>query len=179
MIKDFYYKIGPVETTKVWVSPIDAEKVISLIEDIKKLDWGEYQVYLGGKYVIYKTNTHDVDIMVTGPIYDYMKLYDLFVKSYDLALNKWNFFVDIKHFDNLEFIKYEKTKEARRFHIQTELAGEEIKIMDGNIVHKSLKETLIPNGSEFIPKEMAVNVVIWPMDKHIERGIKMPIIKLI
>ena len=177
MIKDFYYKIGPVETTKVWTSPIDIEKVNGWIDDIKELDWGEYQIYLGGRYVTNPIETDDVDIMITGPIYDYMKLYDLFVKSYDLALNKWNFFIDIKHFDNLEFVKYEKTKEARRFHIQTQLAGEEIKKINGEVVHHKIIKTHIPK-SEFIPKEIAVNVVIWPMDKHIERGVKMPIIKL-
>ena len=36
---------------------------------------------------------------------------------------------------------------------------------------------MIPD-SEFVPKELSVNVVQWPMDKHIERGVKMPIIKL-
>lgn len=177
MIKDFYYKIGPVETTKVWTSPIDVEKVNGWINDFKQLDLGQYQVYLGGRYVTNPIETDDVDIMLTGAIYDYMKLYEIMVEGYELALNKWGFLVDIKHFDNLHFVNYEKTKEARRWHIQTELAGTEIKKVDGVEVYKREIKTMIPD-SEFVPKEMATNVVQWPMPKHIERGVKMPIIKL-
>ena len=178
MIKDFYYKIGPVETTKVFTTPIEVEKVNGWIADIKKLDWGEYKVYLGGRYVADPLQTNDVDILITGPIYDYMELYNLFVKCCDLALNKWNFLLDIKHFDNLEFTKYEKTKEARRYHVMTELSGEELKIVNGEIIYRFSKKTHIPN-SDWIPKELAVNLAIFPMDKHIKRGYKMPVIQLI
>ncbi len=169
MIKDFYYKIGPVETTKVWTSPIDVEKVNGWIDDIKKLDWGEYQIYLGGKYVIDRNNTDDVDICITGPIYDYMKLYDLLVESYDLALNKWNFFIDIKHYDNLDFFKYPRTKGFKRYHMMVSLAGEEIKKINGEIVYHTLHKTQSIN-SDSIPKELSVNVVEFPMDKQIEDG---------
>ena len=41
MIKDFYYKIGPVETTKIWYSPIPIQKLNEWIKDFKKLDLGE------------------------------------------------------------------------------------------------------------------------------------------
>tara|TARA_R110001592_G_C12986354_1_gene734645 strand:+ start:100 stop:636 length:537 start_codon:yes stop_codon:yes gene_type:complete len=169
MIESFYYKLGPVETTKVWYSPIPIEKVNGWIKDFKKLDLGEYEVYLGGKYVIDPINTDDVDICITGPIYDYMKLYEIMKESMNLALNKHNFFLDIKHYDNLDFFKYPKTEGFKRYHIMTELAGEEIKKIDGEIVHQSFKKTNIPN-SHWIPTEFAVNVVIFPMDKQIEDG---------
>ena len=169
MIKDFYYKIGPVETTKVWISPIGIEKVNRWIEDFEELDLGDYEVYLGGKYVIDPLNTHDVDICLTGPIYDYMKLYEIMKRGYDLALNKHNFLIDIKHYDNLDFFKYPRTKGFKRYHIMTELAGEEIKKINGEIVHRKLKKTHIPNA-DWIPKELAVNVAIFPMDKQIEDG---------
>ena len=169
MIKDFYYKFGPVETTKVWTSPIDVEKINGWIDDFEKLDLEDYEVYLGGKYVIDPLNTNDVDICMTGPVYDYMRLYEIMKKGYDLALNKWNFLIDIKHYDNLDFFKYPRTEGFKRYHVMTELAGEEIKKIDGEIVHQSFKKTHIPNA-HWIPKEMAVNLAIFPMDKQIEDG---------
>jgi|TARA_B100001093_G_C26602802_1_gene916683 hypothetical protein len=177
MINDFYYKIGPVETTTIWTAPIDVEKVNGWIKDFRELDLGEYQVYLGGRYVTNPIETDDVDIMLTGPIYDYMKLYEILKTGVDLALNKYNFLLDIKHFDNLEFVKYEKTPESTRHHIQTELAGEEVKIINGEEVYRRTIATYIPNA-KYVPKEIAVNVVEWPLQKHIDRGVKMPIIKL-
>ncbi len=169
MIKDFYYKIGPVETTKIWYSPIPIQKLNEWIKDFKKLDLGEYEIYLGGKYVIDPSNTNDIDICITGPIYDYMKLYDIMKEGYDLALNKHNFFIDIKHYDNLDFFKYPRTKGFKRYHVMTELGGEEIKKIDGEVVHQSFKKTHIPN-SDWIPKELALNLAIFPMDKQIEDG---------
>ena len=34
------------------------------------------------------------------------------------------------------------------------------------------------SSKKYVPKEIAVNVVEWPLQKHIDRGVKMPIIKL-
>jgi hypothetical protein len=169
MIESFYYKLGPVETTKVWTSPIDIQKVNGWIKDFKELDLGDYKFYLGGKYVIDPINTDDVDICITGPIYDYMKLYEIMKEGMELALNKHNFFLDIKHYDNLDFFKYPKTEGFKRYHIMTELGGEEIKKIDGEIVHQSFKKTHIPN-SEWIPNELSTNLVVYPMDKQIKDG---------
>jgi len=168
MIESFYYKLGPVETTKVWTSPIDIEKVNGWIKDFKELDLGEYEVYLGGKYVIDRDNTDDVDICITGPIYDYMKLYEILKEGMELALNKHNFFLDIKHYDNLDFFKYPRIEGFKRYHMMVSLAGEEIKKIDGEVVHQSFKKTHI--NLDGIPKELAVNLAIFPMDKQIEDG---------
>jgi len=152
----------------VWYSPIPIEKVNGWIKDFKELDLGDYKFYLGGKYVIDPLNTDDIDICMTGPIYDYMKLYEIMKEGYDLALNKHNFFIDIKHYDNLDFFKYPRTKGFKRYHLMTELAGEEIKKIDGEVVHQSFKKTHI--NLDGIPKELAVNLAIFPMDKQIEDG---------
>lgn len=169
MIKDFYYKIGPVETTKVWTSPIAVEKVNGWIKDFKELDLGDYEVYLGGKYVIDRINTDDVDICLTGPIYDYMHLYEIMKEGFDLALNKYNFLIDIKHYDNINFFNYPRTDGFKRHHIMVSLAGEEIKKVNGEIVYHALHKTKIINPDS-IPKELSVNVVEFPMDKQIEDG---------
>jgi hypothetical protein len=169
MSESFYYKLGPVETTKLWYSPIPIEKVNGWIKDFKELDLGDYKFYLGGKYVIDPINTDDVDICITGPLYDYMKLYEILKEGMELALNKHNFFLDIKHYDNLDFFKYPKTEGFKRYHIMTELSGEEIKKIDGKIVHQSFKKTHIPN-SEWIPNELSTNLVTYPMDKQIKDG---------
>jgi len=152
----------------VWYSPIPIEKVNGWIKDFKELDLGDYKFYLGGKYVIDPLNTDDIDICMTGPIYDYMKLYEIMKEGYDLALNKHNFFIDIKHYDNLDFFKYPRIKGFKRYHLMTELAGEEIKKIDGEVVHQSFKKTHI--NLDGIPKELAVNLAIFPMDKQIEDG---------
>jgi len=168
-LKSFYYKYGPIETNKLWYSPIPQEKVNSWIKDFKELDLGEYEIYLGGKYVIDPLNTNDVDICITGPIYDYIKLYEIMVEGYELALNKYNFFIDIKHYDNLEFFKYPRIKGFQRYHIMTELAGIEQKVVNGIEILKKIKKTYIPQ-SDFIPKELAVNIAAFPMEKQIKDG---------
>ena len=60
----------------------------------------------------------------------------------------------------------------------TELAGEEIKKIGDKIVFYSEHKTHIPN-SDFIPKELAVNLAVFPMEKQIKRGKQMPMIRLI
>ena len=168
-MESFYYRYGPVETTKPWYKPISNKLVNSWIKDFKQLDLGEYQIYLGGKYVIDPLNTNDVDICITGPIYDYNILYNIMKTGYELALNKYGFLVDIKHYDNLDFFKYPKIKGFKRYHIMTELAGTEQKIVDGIEVLNITKKTHIPD-SDFIPKEFAVNVAEFPMEKQIKDG---------
>lgn len=168
-IKDFYYKIGPVSTKKVWYSPIPQSKLDDWVEDFKLLDLEDYEVYLGGKYVIDPINTDDIDICITGPIHDYMRLYDIMVQGYELALNKHNFFIDIKHFDNLNFFKYHKEKGRRRPHIVTELGGVEMKTINGVLDGQSIHKTRIPQPHD-IPPELSVNVVQYPLNKHLKDG---------
>lgn len=168
-MEPFYYKYGPIETTKPWYSPIPKKLVNNWIRDFNQLDLEDYSVYLGGKYVIDPQNTNDVDICITGPIYDYNKLFHIMKTGYELALNKYNFLVDIKHYDNLDFFKYPRTEGFKRYHIMTELAGIEQKIINGIEVINNIKKTYIPD-SDFIPKELAVNIAIFPMEKQIKDG---------
>ena len=60
----------------------------------------------------------------------------------------------------------------------TELGGVEQKIINGVEVFNTTKKTYIHN-SEFIPKELAVNLISFPMEKQIKRGKPMPVIRLI
>jgi len=168
-MESFYYRYGPIETTKPWYNPIPINLVNKWVEDFKKLDLEDYSIYLGGKYVIDPQNTNDVDICITGPIYDYNKLFHIMKAGYELALNKYNFLVDIKHYDNLDFFKYPRTEGFKRYHIMTELAGIEQKIVDGIEVLNITKKTYIPD-SNFIPKEFAVNIAEFPMEKQIKDG---------
>ena len=168
MIDKFYYKIGPIETTTLWMSPVPISKVNSWWEDFKQLDLEDYNVYLGGKYVIDPKNTTDIDICLTGPIYDYMKLYNLLKTGMDLGLNKHNILIDIKHYDNINFFKYPRNKDFHRYHIATELAGEIVKKINGKLKTKREIKTYIPYSK--VPKQLAVNLVEFPLDKQIEDG---------
>ena len=178
-MESFYYKYGPIETTKRFHHPVPLDLLNQWVNDFKKLDLEDYQVYLGGWYAIDPLNTTDVDICLTGPIYDYKRLYNIIKKGYELAFYKYRFFIDIKHFDNICFGKYPKNDPFfKRYHVMTELAGEEIKKVGNKTIFYSKHKTHIPN-SDFIPEELAVNLAIFPMEKQIKRGKAMPLTKLI
>lgn len=168
MVDKFYYKVGPIETTTPWISPVPISKINSWWDEFKQLDLEDYKVYLGGKYVIDPNNTVDVDICITGPIYDYMRLYKLISTGMDLGLNKYNTLIDIKHYDNINFFKYPRNINFSRYHIATELSGEIIKKINNKIVLKSEVKTYIPNAT--VPKQLAVNLVEFPLDKQIADG---------
>jgi hypothetical protein len=51
----------------------------------------------------------------------------------------------------------------------TELAGIEQKVVNGIEILKKIKKTYIPQ-SDFIPKELAVNIAAFPMEKQIKDG---------
>ena len=108
-----------VETTSV-ISPISVEKVNGWIKDFKELDLGDYEVYLGGKWVVDRNNTDDVDIMFDRIIYDYIHLYEIMKESYDLPLNKYNFLIDIKHYDNINFFNYQEQMDLKDIILQTQ-----------------------------------------------------------
>lgn len=177
-MKSFYYRYGPVETTKLWYQPIPKHLLDNWVKDFNQLDLEDYSIYLGGKYVIDPLNTNDIDICITGPIHNYNTLYHIMKTGYELAFDKYQFLIDIKHYDNLDFFKYPRTKGFKRYHIMTELAGLEQKIINGVEVFNTIRKTHIPN-SEFIPKEFAVNIAIFPMEKQIKDGRIYDPIKLI
>tara|TARA_R100000081_G_scaffold90083_1_gene64357 strand:- start:2770 stop:3306 length:537 start_codon:yes stop_codon:yes gene_type:complete len=164
----FYYKVGPVETNIPWTSPVSQEKINEWWNDFKQLDLEDYSVYLGGKYAIDPLNTDDIDICLTGPVYDYMRLYELLKIGTDLGLNKHNILIDIKHYDNVDFFKYPRSMDFKRYHICTELSGVLIKKIDNKVVEEKFNKTFIPVTT--IPDELAVNLVEFPLEKQIKDG---------
>ena len=138
----FYYKVGPVETNMPWTSPVSQEKINEWWNDFKQLDLEDYSVYLGGKYAIDPLNTDDIDICLTGPVYDYMRLYELLKIGTDLGLNKHNILI--------------------------ELSGVLIKKIDDKVVEEKFNKTFIPVTT--IPDELAVNLVEFPLEKQIKDG---------
>ena len=176
-MNEFYYKYNKVETHKHWLIPPPKDNFNNWLEDFKQLDLEDYSVYLGGKYVIDPNNTEDVDICLTGPIYDYNSLYNILKTGLDLALNKWNIFVDIKHYDNIDFFKYPRREDFVRLHAVTEMSGEQIKIINRIIKHQSTKSRTIPHPS--IPENIVTNMQEIPYPKQIADGRIYDPIKLI
>ena len=176
-MNEFYYRYNKVETHKHWLIPPPKDNFNNWLEDFKQLDLEDYNVYLGGKYVIDPNNTEDIDICLTGPIYDYNNLYNIFKTGLDLALNKWNIYVDIKHYDNINFFKYPRRKDFTRLHIVTEMAGEELMIANRSVNYYETKPRGVPHP--IIPENIAVNIQEIPYLKQIEDGRIYDPIKLI
>ena len=162
---DFYYQIGPVITTTPWITPPPLDNVNAWWIDFQKNNLEDYSVWVGGKYVIDPNNTNDVDIILTGPVYDYIRLFNLFKNATELGF-KNRILIDICHYDNIDFFKYPRNKDFTRFHLRTKLGGKEIKKIDGKVVYENESITSILNHN--IPKEIAVNLVKFPMDKQIK-----------
>ena len=154
-----YYSIGDIETTTPWFTPPPIENINKWWKEFSQNEFGEYKVYLGGKVVIDLPNTNDVDIILTGPVYDYQILYNLL---------KNQILIDICHYDNIDFFKYPRNKDFIRYHLRTRLGGKEIKKINGEIVLENEFTTSILNHN--IPKELAVNLVKFPMEKQIKDG---------
>ncbi len=176
-MNEFYYRYGKVETNKQWLTPPPKDNFDNWLNDFKQLDLEDYNVYLGGKYVIDPNNTDDIDICLTGPIYNYNNLYNILRTGLDLALNKWNIYVDIKHYDNIDFFKYPRREDFVRLHAVTEMSGEQIKIINRIIKHQSTKSRTIPHPS--IPENIVTNMQEIPYPKQIADGRIYDPIKLI
>ena len=176
-MNEFYYRYGKVETNKQWLIPPPKFNFNNWLNDFKQLDLEDYNVYLGGKYVIDPNNTDDIDICLTGPIYNYNNLYNILKTGLDLALNKWNIYVDIKHYDNIDFFKYPRREDFVRLHAVTEMSGEQIKIINRIIKHQSTKSRTIPHPS--IPENIVTNMQEIPYPKQIADGRIYDPIKLI
>tara|TARA_B100001094_G_C18101533_1_gene756029 strand:+ start:684 stop:1214 length:531 start_codon:yes stop_codon:yes gene_type:complete len=176
-VNEFYYRYGKVETNKQWLTPPPKDNFDNWLNDFKQLDLEDYNVYLGGKYVIDPNNTDDIDICLTGPIYNYNNLYNILRTGLDLALNKWNIYVDIKHYDNIDFFKYPRREDFVRLHAVTEMSGEQIKIINRIIKHQSTKSRTIPHPS--IPENIVTNMQEIPYPKQIADGRIYDPIKLI
>jgi len=167
---DFYYKKGNIETTKPWITPPPLDNVNAWWKDFEKNDLEDYKVYIVGKYTVDQQNTNDVDVCLTGPIYDYNKLQRLLEIGTDLGINKHNILVDICWFDNVNFCWYPKDKSNfLRNHLRIVLAGQEIKKIDGRIVYENRFQTTLNDPD--IPEGLAMNVIIFPETKHKRYGI--------
>ena len=165
----FSYQIGPVITTKPWITPPPLDNVNAWWKDFRKNDLEDYSVWIGGKYAIDPDNTNDVDIILTGPVYDYMRLFNLLKDATDLGFNKHNIFIDICWFDNLNFYKYPLDDNTFvRQHLRMKIAGDEIKTLNGKEIYK--RNTISTLHHESFPKELAINMVNFPMEKHFTRN---------
>jgi len=166
----FYYKKGNIETTKPWITPPPLDNVNAWWNDFKKNDLEDYKVYIVGKYPVDHQNTNDVDICLTGPIYDYNKLQKLLEIGTDLGINKHNILIDICWFDNINFCWYPKDKNNfSRNHLRIVLAGKEIKKIDKKVVYENNFQTTLNDPD--IPKGLAMNVIIFPEAKHKNYGV--------
>ena len=165
-IYSFNYKLGKLETSIPWLCPPPLSNVNEWLKDFRKLDFGGLKAYIGGKYMIAPNNTNDVDICLTGPILDWDILYKLMYDGMDLALNKHQIFVDIKHYDNIDFFDYPREDGFKRLHIMTQLSGIEEKEMNGVTTRITTHKTNI-SGLKYIPKNLAVNLTEFPLDKQI------------
>ncbi len=136
----------------------------------------DYSVYIGGKFIIDPSTTKDIDIILTGPIYDYENLYNIFKYGLDLSLNKYGIFVDLCWWDNIDFFKYPKRKDFIRYHNTIKMSGIEYLILSDICVY-DINHTTFDENLE-VPEYLAFNRVILPMDKQMNEKYNTPPIKL-
>jgi hypothetical protein len=161
---NFFYRYGEVSTIKPWNPP--NQKIFDLWWDefSSCVDLEEYKVYLGGSFVIKPEESMDIDIMFTGPVLNYRKLYQKFKYGLDLAINKYNIYVDLCWWDNIDFCQYPREKDFFRYHNLLKMGGQEYKIVNDvcslDRFHKSTDVNLQ------IPNFLSFNRVILPMEKQ-------------
>ena len=164
----FYYKFGDVETNNMWYKPswdlffkwwVDFKTTYNLYD---------YKFYVGGKFTIDRENTNDIDVMITGPIYDYEILYNLLKNGLDMAINKHRIFIDLTWYDNMNFSKYPKEDGFLRIHSKIGMSGEEIKIIDGETVYKTIHKSHMDIMD--VHPNLAYNLVYFPMKKQVDYG---------
>jgi hypothetical protein len=164
----FYYKFGEVETNTVWYKP-SWDLFFKWWFDFKTTyNLYDYKFYVGGKFVIDNENTSDIDVIINGPIYDYEILYKLLKNGLELSLNKYNLFVDLTWYDNIDFFKYPRKEGFTRIHSKIGLAGEEIKIINDEIIYNNIHKTHMDIMN--VHPRLAYNLVYLPMEKQIKDG---------
>lgn len=173
----FFYRYNEVSTFNQWSAPTWDVFNKWWLEFKENVDLEDYKVYLGGSFVINPLSANDIDIIITGPIYDYKHLYNLFKYGLDLSINKYGIYVDLCWYDNIDFFKYPRHKDFIRYHNLIKMSGIEYKIINNMCVLDIIHETTDKNLR--IPKFLSFNRVQLPMDKQISDGRVYSPIKLI
>ena len=174
---NFFYRYGEVSTNTLWKNPTKEKFNLWWTEFKSNVDFKDFYVYMGGKFIISPNETNDIDIIITGPIYDYKHLYNLFKYGLDLSINKYGIYVDLCWYDNIDFFKYPRHKDFIRYHNLIKMSGIEYKIINNMCVLDIIHETTDKNLR--IPKFLSFNRVQLPMDKQISDGRVYSPIKLI
>lgn len=165
MIKTpFYYRYNDVNTNKSWDNPTWDVFWLWWNEFKSNVDLEDYSVYVGGSFVINPKKSSDIDIMLTGPIYDYKKLYDKFKYGLDLALNKYSIYVDLSWWDSVDFCMYPRRKDFFRYHTLIKMSGQEYKVINDICVLDYFRKTTDTNLE--VPSYLSFNRVILPMEKQ-------------
>lgn len=178
MVKtNFFYRYGRVFTNKMWNRPSWSVFWKWWNEFKSNIDLEDFSVYMGGKFIISPNETNDVDIILTGPIYDYKHLYNIFKYGLDLSINKYGIYVDLCWYDNVDFFKYPRRDNFIRYHNLIKMSGIEYKIINSVCVLDILHQTTDKNLQ--IPDFLSFNRVQLPMDKQISDGRIYSPIKLV
>lgn len=170
----FYYKLGTVQTNIPWSRP-----------SWGSLDnwWNEYKNLPGTEFYTFSVcggalfeinNTWDIDIAITGDIVDLDQFGKLLKDGLDLALNKYNIYVDLKWYSSLWFRQIKSNDyNSRRVYIVGELPGEEEKIRNGiqELYKKRDYEGTRLNELDNINSKYPVQfrTVIYPGEKHLNK----------
>ena len=161
---NFFYRYGRVSTNKMWNKPSWSVFWKWWNEFTSNVDLEDYSFYLGGSFVINENIGTDIDVMITGPIYDYEKLYKLFEYGLDLSLNKYGIYVDLCWWDNVDFCMYPRNKDFFRYHNMVKMGGQEYKVVN-DVCILDLKRDTFDKQLE-IPSYISFNRVILPMEKQ-------------
>lgn len=172
----FFYRYNEVSTFNQWSVPTWDVFNKWWLEFKENVDLEDYKVYLGGSFVINPLSANDIDVMFTGPIYDYQKLYDMFKYGLDLSLNKYGIYVDLCWWDNVDFCSYPRNKDFFRYHNLIKMGGVEYKVLSDICVHDISHSTFDKNLD--IPECLSFNRVILPMPKQRREEYKFNPIRL-
>jgi hypothetical protein len=129
-MRDFYYRVGPVETTTPWNRP-DYYSMKAFFNDVLNSPIGKkYDVYLYGG-VLQDLPTWDIDISLNGEI-DYIKSFERdLAEMYDLALNKHSLLIDTSWMNrNLMKDKYEDAKIRNFIHPDSNAPRQTVKFFE-------------------------------------------------
>jgi hypothetical protein len=142
----FYYKFGTVETTTPWNRPT-LEVFNEWWEEFKTFEGvSDYDFYLSGSFLTLRDTdkTWDVDVIVTGPIKNFVNLSDILKHGRLLGFQK-KIFIDLFYYDSIEFCYGEISEENIKYYLKGFLLGQELKIVDGKTeVDRKLHSTLTP-----------------------------------
>lgn len=177
---DFYYRYCTVETTTPWNRP-SLDVLYSWWEEMKTIEGVlDYDFYVVGGAVYDIDNTWDIDIIILGNIVDTNQLGYIIHKCRDLAMNKYRICVDPYWMSSIDFRHMEPIKENIRTYLRATLTGDEVKIVNGEIVFSGK----IPGdrlGTEDNEYPLTFQAVRFPQPKHLEKPIdynRVPYIKL-